>query len=81
MQPNETDGSLTEFDQLAPNGEDLVVPLYVEEIEVSRRKVDKSVVRVTTVTRSRDHLIDEALTHEHVEIEHVAVGRYVDAFR
>ena len=66
-------------DQPTPAGEDLVVPLHVENIAVSRRKTETSTVRIATVTRSRDHLVDEALTHERVEVEHVPIGRYVES--
>ena len=54
------------------------IPLHVEELEISRRRVETGRVRVETVTQERDHRIDEALTHHRVEIEHVPVGRYVD---
>ena len=45
---------------------------------VARRKMH-STVRVATVTHEHEQLVDEALTHERVEIEHVPVGRAVDA--
>ena len=53
--------------------------MYAEDISVSRRRVETSVVRVAVITHRRDHLVDESLSHERVEIEHVPVGRYVDA--
>ena len=65
--------------RLAPQGEELILPLYVEDVEVSRRKVETSVVRVATVTRTRDHLVDERLNHERIVIEHVPIGTYVDS--
>jgi stress response protein YsnF len=65
--------------QDTPGGEDLVLPLYAEDVSVSPRRVATTVVRVATVTRSRDELIDESLTHEGVEIERVPIGLYVDA--
>ena len=79
MQPTKAEAFSAARDQLASKGDALVVPLYAEDVAVSRRQVETSVVRVATVTHSRDHLIKEALTHERVEIEHVPVGRYVDA--
>ncbi len=57
----------------------VTMPLHVEEIAVSRRQVAGDTVRVSTVTRQREHLIDEAVTHEQVEIERVPIGRRVDA--
>ena len=57
-----------------------VLPLLSEEISVSRRIVETGVVRVATVTRGREVLVDEPVVHERVEVERVPVGRFVDAF-
>jgi stress response protein YsnF len=55
-----------------------VLPLYAEEISVARRNVEQRVqVHVHTVTR--EHAVDEILTHERVEIERVPIGLPVDA--
>lgn len=59
--------------------EEQVIPLHTEEVAVSRRKVDRAVVRVATVTHERPALIDEQLIHERVEVERVAVNRMIDA--
>ena len=59
--------------------EEQIIPLHTEEVAVSRRTVDRAVVRVATVTRERPTLIDEQLTHERVEVERVAVNRMVEA--
>ena len=57
---------------------DATLSLYAEEIAVARRSVERRVqVHVHTVTR--EHPVDEMLTHERVEIERVAIGRPVDA--
>lgn len=56
-----------------------VVPLQSEEIAVSRRRLAGDTVRVDVVTREREQLIDEDLTHARVEIERVAIGRPVAA--
>ena len=58
--------------------EEQVLPLYSEELSVSRRKVERG-VRVHVRTISHDHLIDESVAHETVEVERVAIGRPVDA--
>jgi stress response protein YsnF len=58
--------------------EEQVLPLYSEELSVSRRKVERG-VRVHVRTISHDHLIDGSLAHEMVEVERVAIGRPVDA--
>ena len=55
-----------------------VLPLYAEEVSVARRSVEQRVqVHVRTVTR--EHPVDEVLTHERVEVERVPVGRPIDA--
>ncbi len=79
MQPHEDDSRPIARDQLSSKGEELVVPLHVEDVTVSRRKVARSVVRVKTITRSRDQFVKEELSHERVEIERVPIGRYVEA--
>jgi len=69
----------SQVETLPPQGGELVVPLHVEEVAVSRRQVETAIVRIVTQTISRDHRVDEQLTHERVEIEHVPIGRIVDA--
>ena len=55
-----------------------VLRLHAEEVSVARRTVEGRVqVHVHTVTR--EHAVDEALAHERVEVERVAIGRPVDA--
>jgi stress response protein YsnF len=56
----------------------IVLPLHVEEVSIDRRKVERS-LRVHVQTVSHDHLIDEAVAHEAVEIERVAIGRPINA--
>ena len=65
--------------QFTPEGKDLALPLYIEDVSVSRRRMATTVVRVATVTRLRNEIVDETLTHERVKIERVPIGRYVDA--
>ena len=59
--------------------EDLVVPLHAEEVIVSRQRVERDIVRVATVTRSREQLVDEQVAREDVEVTRVPVGRIVEA--
>lgn len=55
-----------------------VLPLHAEEVSFARRSVERRVqVHVRTVTR--EHPVDEILTHERVEVERVAIGLPVDA--
>lgn len=53
--------------------------LHVEEVTVTKRRVEGDTVRVSTVTREIEKSVDEALMHERVEVEHVAIGRQIDA--
>jgi hypothetical protein len=57
---------------------EIVVPLLEEDISVERRKVEQD-VRVRVHIVNHDHLIDEALTKERIEVERVAIGRPIDA--
>lgn len=57
----------------------LSVLLHQEELSVSRRKRETASVRVETVTHFHDHLVDEELIHERVDIERVPIGRYVES--
>ena len=59
--------------------EDVVVPLHAEDVIVARRSVAGDTIRVRTVTREREHLINETVTHETVAVERVPIGRYVEA--
>lgn len=63
----------------APDPDQKMLSLQAEEVTVSRRQVVGDVVRVATVTREHEHLVDEVLSHEHVEIRRVPIGREVDA--
>lgn len=53
--------------------------LLVEELTVARRRVEGDTVRVSTVTRQIEKTVDEALIRERVEVEHVVIGRPIDA--
>ena len=56
-----------------------VVPLYTEEMSVSKRVVPKSRVQVSRVTRQQEQLVDELLGREHVEIDRTAIDKPIDA--
>ena len=56
----------------------LTLPLYAAALVVARRKMHRT-VRVATVTHEHEQLVDEALTHERVEVERVPIGRTVEA--
>jgi uncharacterized protein (TIGR02271 family) len=56
----------------------VVVPLHAEEVSVAKRRMVTGQVKVGTVTRETEQLVEELLEHEHVEIERIAIGRQVD---
>jgi uncharacterized protein (TIGR02271 family) len=56
-----------------------VVPLFSEEVSVSKRVVPRSRVRVSRTTHQRDELVELPLARERVEVERVAIGRPIDA--
>lgn len=56
----------------------VVVPLHAEEVSVAKRRVVTGQVKVGTVTKESEQLVEELLEHEHVEIERIAIGRQVD---
>jgi uncharacterized protein (TIGR02271 family) len=62
----------------AETGEKIVLPLHTEDVSVERRTVGRD-VRVRVETSSHERLVDEALTHEKVQIERIAVNRRIDA--
>jgi uncharacterized protein (TIGR02271 family) len=55
----------------------IVVPLHAEELSVAKRRVVTGQVKVGTVTKEREQLVEELLEHEHVEIERIAIGKQV----
>lgn len=57
--------------------ERVVVPVVEEELAVGKRE-RVTPVRVRTVVREREEVVDEPLHHETVEVERVPVGRQVD---
>jgi len=57
-----------------------VLPLLSEELSVSRRLIETGIVKVATVTHGREVLVDEPVVHERVEVERIAVGRFIDTF-
>lgn len=57
----------------------IVVPLYAEEMSVTKENRETGRVRITTVTRQREELVDELLARERVEVETVAIGKPIEA--
>ncbi len=65
-------------DRLEAVGDVQVLPLYAEQVAVSKR-VRKTRVQVARTTRTREAVVEEDLAHEQVVVERVAIGRVVDA--
>jgi uncharacterized protein (TIGR02271 family) len=57
----------------------VVVPLLNEELVITKEKRNTGRVRVTTVTRQREELVDELLTRDEVEVDRVAVGQPIES--
>ena len=55
------------------------VPLYSEELSVSRQQITGDTVQVSVVTHEGEGVVDEMLNHERVEIDRVPIGHPVDA--
>ena len=62
----------------ADESRETVIPLFEESLSVSRRVVPTSRVQVSRVTHSHEHLVDELLERERVEVERVAVDKPID---
>ena len=62
----------------ANDKDQVVVPLHAEEVSVGKRRVVTGQVKVGTITRESEQLVEELLEHEHVEVERTAIGKQVD---
>ena len=59
--------------------DEVIIPLHAEEISISKEEMETGRVRVSTLTREYEQLVDELLTNEHIEIERVPIGKPIDA--
>jgi uncharacterized protein (TIGR02271 family) len=55
-----------------------VIPVFEEELSVTKRVVETARVRVSRVTHTHQQLVDELLQLEKVEVEHVPIDRQVE---
>jgi uncharacterized protein (TIGR02271 family) len=62
-----------------PGAAEPPILLHAEDIAVARRSVAGDTVRIETTTHTRDHHIDEPLSHTRVQVERVPIGRAVAA--
>lgn len=65
--------------QKVPDADEPTILLHAEDITVARRSIAGDTVRVETTTCTRDHHIDEPLSHTRVQVERVPIGRTVAA--
>ena len=55
-----------------------VIPLFEEQLAVTRQMVPTARVQVSRVTHSHEEMVDESLSREKVEVERVAIGQPVE---
>jgi uncharacterized protein (TIGR02271 family) len=60
-------------------GRETVVPLFEEEVDVAKRVVETGRVQVSRVTHTHQHMVDELLRHEKVEVERIPMEKQIDA--
>ena len=68
----------TDLESPVDHSRETVIPLFEESLSVSRRVVPTSRVQVSRVTHSHEHLVDELLERERVEVERVAIDKPID---
>jgi uncharacterized protein (TIGR02271 family) len=57
--------------------ERVVIPLHAEEVSVGKQQIATGHVKVSTVTRTREELVEQLLQSERVEVERVPVGKVI----
>ena len=58
--------------------DEIVLPLHKEAIAIGKQRVITGKVRVSTVTREREEVVEEFLAREDVEVERKPVSKTVD---
>jgi stress response protein YsnF len=59
--------------------QDVVIPVYAEEVSIERRKVAGDTIRVTIRTDTTEQVVGVHSTHTRVEIERTPVGKPIDS--
>lgn len=70
--PQQTDN------RVAGNPDDQVIRLHAEEATIGKQRKVTGRVKVTTITRQHEQLLEEMLERDRIEIERVPVGRQVE---
>lgn len=65
--------------RVIPDGGETVIPLHEEIASVAKRPVTRGRVRIDVRVAEREQVLEQALERHDVEIEHVPVGRVVEA--
>ena len=78
MTPEEQDQTPDKSVEETKDKDQIVVPLHAEEVSFAKKRVVTGQVKVGTITKESEHLVEELLEHEHVEVERTAIGRQVD---
>jgi uncharacterized protein (TIGR02271 family) len=60
------------------HGEEIIIPVVDEQLEVSKRRVVSGRVRVKKTVQHRTETVDVPVTSDHVEVKHVKVDREVE---
>jgi uncharacterized protein (TIGR02271 family) len=61
------------------SGDELVVPVTVEEVDIRKRQWETGGVRVEIGVREREELVDEPLVRQEVSVERVPINQVVEA--
>jgi stress response protein YsnF len=56
----------------------VVIPLHAEEVSIGKKQVATGRVKVSTVTHSREEVVQQLLQSERVEVERVPMGQIVE---
>jgi uncharacterized protein (TIGR02271 family) len=70
--------SLDELEHRLPPGEELVIPIIEEQLEVGKSKITTGVVEINKRIEERVEKIEQDLAQEEVEIERVPINRPVE---
>ena len=78
MNPSINESAAVEV-SAADASRETVIPVFEENLSVTKRVVETARVRVSRVTHDYQQVVDELLQHEKVEVERVPIDRPVDA--
>jgi uncharacterized protein (TIGR02271 family) len=62
-----------------PEVQETVIPLFEEDISVTKRKIERGRFRVDIRVAEREKSLEQTLERQDVEIERIAVGRVIDS--